>query len=126
MYVCCSLYYKFYQKSRLQIKKLQKNIFSQLNHNLNSLSKYYCTMNISLKAILNKLKYQGLFSKLKKFIIFYKFMTQSNKIIIYRFYKLSLIFFNYYFCCSNFYKIKNFINYFIRWSTIHTLAKYSD
>ena len=29
---------------------------------------------------------------------------------------------NYYCCCQNFYKVKAYVNYMIRWSAIHTLA----
>jgi len=71
----------------------------------------------------------------KKYLIKYKLISNSNKpkpilwllaysndLILNWFFSLAKFILNYYFYCKNFYKIKIYVNYIIKYSALYTLA----
>ena len=79
-------------------------------------------INAPLKVIRDKLESRGIISKSNKPIAVTRFITQSDNIIVSWFCRVGQKLLNYYRCCNNFYKVTNYVDYFIRWSAIHTLA----
>lgn len=111
--------------------KLQKNLTVLCkkyikNHSNQILIKpYSVTFQIiaPLVDINRKLKKNGIISKLNKPKSIKNLIKwPDDKIVIwYRALGRSLL--NYYSCCKNFCKVKNYVDYMIRWSAIHTLAE---
>jgi hypothetical protein len=73
--------------------------------------------------IKQRLKNRGIISKNGKPLAFNPIVRESDKTIISWYGSLARGFLTYYSCADNFYKIKSIINYQIRWSMYHTLAK---
>jgi retron-type reverse transcriptase len=76
-----------------------------------------------LRAILEKFRSKGLISKSNRPIGLNQMYTQSDADIIKWFNVVGRGYLNYYRCCNNFYKVKNYVNYMVRWSAIHTLSR---
>jgi group II intron reverse transcriptase/maturase len=73
--------------------------------------------------IKQRLKNRGIISKKGKPLAFNPIIRESDKTIISWYASLARGFLTYYSCADNFYKVKSIINYQIRWSMFHTLAK---
>jgi hypothetical protein len=95
--------------------------------------KQYNTLNVKFRALpplimapldklRNKLKSKGILSKSNKPKAIGRLMTQPDEIIISWFNSIGQNLLKYYHCCDNFYKVQTYVDYFIRWSAIHTLA----
>ena len=69
------------------------------------------------------LKNRGIISKKGKPLALNPIVRESDKTIISWYASLARGFLTYYSCADNFYKVKSIINYQIRWSMYHTLAK---
>jgi hypothetical protein len=79
-------------------------------------------INAPLEDIREKLKSRGIISKSNRPKTIGRLIhTPDDKIIVwYNAVGRGLL--NYYCCCNNFYKVKNYVDYMVRWSAIHTLA----
>lgn len=75
-----------------------------------------------LSVLRKKLRLRGILSKSNKPTPANKLVTQADAIIVSWFCGIGEGFLNYYRCCNNFYKVKAYVDYFVRWSAIHTLA----
>ena len=73
--------------------------------------------------IKQRLKDRGIISRKGKPLAFNPIIRESDKTIISWYASLARGFLTYYSCADNFYKVKSIINYQIRWSMYHTLAK---
>jgi len=79
-------------------------------------------INAPLKEIRNKLKDRGIISNSNKPKAIGRLIhTQDNEIIAW-YNSVGRGLLNYYCCCQNFYKVKSYVDYMLRWSAIHTLA----
>lgn len=79
-------------------------------------------INAPLKAIKEKLQLSNIVSKSNRPKPVHRLITQSDKTIVTWFYSVGQGLLNYYRCCNNFYKIKSYVDYFVRWSAIQTLS----
>jgi len=79
-------------------------------------------INAPLKILREKLQSKKLISKSNKPVKVAHLIIQPDFIIIKWFSVMGQSLLNYYRCCNNFYKVKNYVDYMIRWSAIHTLA----
>lgn len=79
-------------------------------------------INAPLDNLRDKLRDRGIISKSNKPMSVGKLMSQPDQIIVSWFRSVGQGFLNYYRCCDNFYKVKLYVDYLIRWSAIHTLA----
>ena len=79
-------------------------------------------INAPLVDIRSKLRERGIISKSNKPKAIGRLIhTPDDKIV--NWYKaVGIGLLNYYSCCQNFYQIKNYVDYMVRWSAIHTLA----
>jgi retron-type reverse transcriptase len=75
-----------------------------------------------LTEIREKLRQEGLISKSNKPKAIGRFIHISDDFIIKWYTQVGAGLLNYYRCCQNFYKVKDYVNYMVRWSAIHTLA----
>jgi hypothetical protein len=75
-----------------------------------------------LEEIRSKLRQRGLISKSNKPIAIGRFMYVPDDIIVKWYTQVGRGLLNYYRCCRNFYKVKSYVDYMVRWSAIHTLA----
>jgi group II intron reverse transcriptase/maturase len=73
--------------------------------------------------IKQRLKNRGIISRKGKPLAFNPIVRESDKTILSWYASLAQGFLTYYSCADNFYKVKSIINYQIRWSMFHTLAK---
>jgi Type II intron maturase len=80
-------------------------------------------INAPLKNLRERLKLKGVLTKSNKPVAVSRMINQPNHVIVGWFCSIAQGFLNYYRCCSNFSRVKNYIDYFVRWSAIHTLAK---
>ena len=76
-----------------------------------------------LKELRERLKFKGILTKYNTPAAVYRMINQENCVIVGWFRSLAQGFLNYYRCCSNFSRVKSYVDYFVRWSAIHTLAK---
>jgi retron-type reverse transcriptase len=79
-------------------------------------------INAPLENLRDKLKAKGILSKSNKPRAVGRLMTKPDEIIVSWFRGVGQSFLNYYRCCDNFYKVRVYVDYFIRWSAIHTLS----
>lgn len=79
-------------------------------------------INAPLKIIREKLQLNNIISKTNRPKAVYRLTSQPDKTIINWFRSVGQGLLNYYHCCNNFYKIKVYVDYFVRWSAIHTLS----
>lgn len=79
-------------------------------------------INVPLKELREKLRSKGILTKSNKPTAVTRIATQPDHVIVRWFCSVGQGFLNYYRCCNNFYRVKNYVDYFIRWSAIHTLA----
>ena len=100
------LNFDIYSKSVTSLKKNKTLIFIQVSL-------------LNIKNYLIKYKLISKSSKPKPALWLIKY---SNDLIINWFFSLAKNLLNYYNCCDNFYKIKIYINYVIRYSALFTLA----
>lgn len=76
-----------------------------------------------IKEIQNKLRKKGMICKQGKPKVVYSLQNQTDKKIMKWFVKLGQGQLNYYHGANNFSRVKRIVNYFMRWSAFHTLAK---
>merc|ERR1712224_590700 len=74
-------------------------------------------------SIKQRLKTRGIISKKGKPLAFNPIIRESDEVIINWYASLAKGILTYSSCADNFYKIKSIVNYQIRWSMYHTLAK---
>jgi hypothetical protein len=79
-------------------------------------------INAPLKLLREKLQSKKIISKSNKPVTVTPLISQPDFIIIKWFSTISQGLLNYYRCCNNLNKIKNYVDYMIRWSAIYTLA----
>lgn len=79
-------------------------------------------INAPLDKLRDKLKAKEILSKYNKPKAVSRLMIQADYIIVNWFKSVGQGLLSYYRCCDNFYKIQAYVDYFIRWSAIHTLA----
>jgi Type II intron maturase len=108
---------KAYQRINLNIfaRKRKKLTVKQT---LRTLSLY-----APMQELKEKLKLNGLLTKFNRPAAVNRMLNQKNHIIVGWFHSIAQGFLEYYRCCHNFVKVKNYVEYFVRWSAIHTLAK---
>jgi group II intron reverse transcriptase/maturase len=75
-----------------------------------------------LEEIRSKLRQRGLISKSNKPIAVGRFIYVPDDLIVKWYTQAGRGLLNYYRCCRNFYKVKSYVDYMVRWSAIHTLA----
>jgi Type II intron maturase len=76
-----------------------------------------------LNELKEKLKLNGLLTQFNRPTAVSRLINQQNHIIVGWFRSVAQGFLEYYRCCRNFAVVKNYVDYFVRWSAIHTLAK---
>ena len=74
-------------------------------------------------SIKQRLKTTGIISKKGKPMAFSSITQESDEVVVSWYASLSRSILSYYSCADNFYKVKSIVNYQIRWSIYHTLAK---
>jgi len=79
-------------------------------------------INAPLLEIRNKLKDRGIISNSNKPKAIGRLIHSSDSEIISWYNSVGRGLLNYYCCCQNFYKVKDYVDYMVRWSAIHTLA----
>lgn len=72
--------------------------------------------------IREKLRQRGLISKSNKPKAIGRLIHVPDDLIIKWYTQVGRGLLNYYRCCRNFHKVKNYVDYMVRWSAIHTLA----
>lgn len=113
----------------LKIKEWEENL-SLLNENPNKRYKElvgrYDALPVQINAPLDmiriKLRERGVISKSNKPKAIGRLIHVPDNEIVKWFNAVGRGLLNYYCCCQNFYKIKNYVDYMVRWSAIHTLA----
>lgn len=75
-----------------------------------------------LKDLRDKLRLRGIISKANKPTSMSLMIWLSDEVIVQWFAGVGRGLLNYYCCCNNFYKVKDYVDYMVRWSAIHTLA----
>ena len=75
-----------------------------------------------LIEIREKLRQRGLISKSNRPKAVGRLIQVPDDLIIKWYTQVGRGLLNYYRCCRNFYKVKNYVDYMVRWSAIHTLA----
>jgi Type II intron maturase len=105
---------------------LKPNILEHRRNSYKKLTSPFKTLplkiNAPFKIIREKLKSNNIISKANRPKAVHRLATQSDKMIVTWFRSIGQGLLNYYRCCNNFYKIKVYVDYFIRWSAIHTLS----
>ena len=79
-------------------------------------------INAPLLEIRNKLKDRGIISNSNKPKAIGRLIHSSDSDIVSWYNSVGRGLLNYYCCCQNFYKVKDYVDYMVRWSAIHTLA----
>jgi group II intron reverse transcriptase/maturase len=79
-------------------------------------------INAPLQDIRDKLRNRGIISKSNKPKSIGRLIHVPDSEIIKWYKAIGRGLLNYYSCCQNFYKVKNYVDYMLRWSAIHTLA----
>ena len=79
-------------------------------------------INAPLDTIRTRLQERGIISKSNKPKAIGRLIHVPDSGIVKWFNAVGRELLNYYSCCQNFYKIKNYVDYMVRWSAIHTLA----
>jgi len=79
-------------------------------------------INAPLEDIRDKLRNRGVISKANKPKAIGRLIHVPDEQIVKWYNAVGRGLLNYYCCCSNFYKVKNYVDYMVRWSAIHTLA----
>lgn len=75
-----------------------------------------------LKDLRDRLRSRGIISKANKPTSIGRMIWLSDELIVQWFTAVGRGLLNYYCCCNNFYRVKDYVNYMVRWSAIHTLA----
>jgi hypothetical protein len=75
-----------------------------------------------LKKIRKKLKSRGLITENNKPRCVVRLIQLNDKDIVLWFNSVARDLLSYYRCCANFYKVRDYVDYFLRWSSIHTMA----
>jgi hypothetical protein len=76
-------------------------------------------INSPLLEIRNKLKDRGIFSNSNKTKAIGYLIHSSDSDIISWYNSVGRALLNYYCCCQNFYKVKDYVDYMMRWLAIH-------
>jgi hypothetical protein len=79
-------------------------------------------INAPLMSIRDKLRQRGIISKSNKPIAIGRLIHVPDDKIVSWYNAVGRGLLNYYCCCQNFYKVKDYVDYMVRWSAIHTLA----
>lgn len=101
------------------VKGSPKEVYKQLVSRYDALP---LQINAPLLEIRNKLKDRGIISNSNKPKAIGRLIHSSDSEIISRYNSVGRGLLNYYCCCQNFYKVKDYVDYMVRWSAIHTLA----
>jgi len=107
-------------KTKYKKKQFEKIAFS--NRKNWKFRKNYIIIKTSLKNFKTFLIKNKLMSKTNKPKAIKWLLSYSNKLIVKWFYTLAIKILNFYCCCDNFYKIKTYVDYIIRYSALYTLA----
>jgi hypothetical protein len=75
-----------------------------------------------LKEIRKKLKSRGLITENNKPRCVVRSIQLNDEDIVLWFNSVAHDLLSYYRCCANFYKVRDYVDYFLRWSLIHTMA----
>jgi hypothetical protein len=75
-----------------------------------------------LEEIRAKLRQRGLISKANEPVALRRFFNEPDYRIVHWYALVGRGLLEYYRCCGNLYKIKDYVHYMVRWSAIHTLA----
>lgn len=75
-----------------------------------------------LKEIRKRLKLRGLITENNKPCCVVRLIQLNDEDIVLWFNSVARDLLNYYRCCANFYKVRDYVDYFLRWSLIHTMA----
>jgi hypothetical protein len=111
---------KKFKTSEIKTNKY-KNI-KLLNKKLSKPKKNLIIIKASLKNFKNSLIKDKLMSKSNKPKGIKWLLSYSNKLIVKWFYTIAINTLKLYCCCANFYKIKIYVDYIIRFSALYTLA----
>lgn len=76
-----------------------------------------------VKKIQERLKHRGMIGPKGRPIAVLAIQNESDEKIVRWFASIARGILNYYQCTDNFFRVKGLVNYFIRWSIFHTLAK---
>ena len=76
-----------------------------------------------LRKIRKKLKSRGLITENNKSRCVVRLIQLNDKDIVLWFNSVARDLLSYYRCCANFYKVRDYVDYFLRWSLIHTMAR---
>jgi len=76
-----------------------------------------------LRKIRKKLKLRGLITENNKPRCVVRLIQLNDKDIVLWFNSVARDLLSYYRCCANFYKVRDYVDYFLRWSLIHTMAR---
>lgn len=79
-------------------------------------------INAPLEDIRKKLRDRGIISKSNKPKAIGRLIHVPDDKIVAWYNAVGRGLLNYYCCCNNFYKVKSYVDYMVRWSAIHTLA----
>lgn len=79
-------------------------------------------INAPLETIRVRLRERGVISKSNKSKAIGRLIHVPDSEIVKWYNAVGRRLLNYYCCCQNFYKIKSYVNYMIRWSAIYTFA----
>jgi group II intron reverse transcriptase/maturase len=79
-------------------------------------------INAPLADIRDKLRKRGIISKSNRPIAIGRLIGTPDDKIVSWYSAVGRGLLNYYCCCQNFYKVKDYVDYLVRWSAIHTLA----
>ncbi len=75
-----------------------------------------------LREIRKKLKSRGLITENNKPRCVVRSIRLNDEDIVLWFNSVARDLLSYYRCCANFYKVRDYVDYFLRWSLIHTMA----
>lgn len=98
-----------------------KIYFSSHNIKKNSLYNISPTIVCDFEKIQKDLITLGILNQKKKSICLFQIISESDFCIVQYYKKLAFFLLHYYCCADNFYKIQNFINFFLRASLVSTL-----
>ena len=111
----------FFKKSYF-ITKFKSNNFSNKKMQLSSINKNYIFIKVSLKIFKKYLIFNNIILNSFKPKVVTWLLMYSNDLIVLWFASLAKNILNYFCCCTNFYKIKIYVDFFIRYSALFTLA----
>ena len=119
LYIDLNKWKNLYLKEILAKKTEQKTHLAKLSQ--------WSVKSTQIKAPLNEIKQKlinrNILTKKNKPKAVNKILFLSDDAIISWFRTTGQSLLNYYRCCDNFYRIKSYVDYFIRWSAIQTFAK---